>query len=62
MVFLPMRDEWNFVTTESGAQFVMTFGALPMPLLSVDSWDSVILVSRYFTISTINSFNLFVYI
>ena len=43
-VSLPTRVEWNFVTTESGAQFVMISGALLMPMLYVDSWDSVTLV------------------
>ena len=43
-VFSATRDEWSSVIMESGAQCVMTSGVLLMPMLSVGSWDSVILV------------------
>ena len=34
-------DVWRSATTTSGAQCVMTFGALLMPMWSADSWDSM---------------------
>lgn len=41
VALLPMRDEWKFVWTTHGAQCVMTFGELLMPMWSADSWVSL---------------------
>ena len=42
---LPEGDAWRSATTMPGAQCVTTSGALQMLKWSVDSWDSVQLVS-----------------
>ena len=45
MVPLRVRAEWSSVRVVPGVQCVMMAGVLMMPLLSVDSWDSLISVS-----------------
>ena len=43
-VALLMKDELSFAIMVNGAQYVMTFGAFMMLLLSVDNWDTLIKV------------------
>ncbi len=38
---LALWGVWKSATTMSGAQCVMTYGALLMPKWSADSWDSL---------------------
>ena len=54
-VLWTMRDEWSFVTTESGAQCVTTSGVLLMPMLSVDSWDIVTQVNVFAVYNKLHS-------
>ena len=39
-VLVNLKVEWNSATIDSGAQFVMMPGELPMLQWSADSWDS----------------------